>query len=291
MNSKLSMITSMLIFGTIGIFVEYINMPSGVIAAVRGFVGAAIIFLFMLITRQRFDFAAIRKNLILLIASGAAIGFNWILRFEAYNKAGVPVATVCYYMAPIFVIVVSPFLLKERLSAKKVVCVAVALVGMMLVAGLFNSGTANLGGILLGLGAAALYASAIIMNKFLGELSAYEKTLIQLLVAAITVTPYAAIAGGEIDLRPVAIAMLAIVGIVHTGIAYTLYFGSMKKLKAQNVAILSYIDPASAIILSMIIAAILSKPLPAVTEIVGAVLIIGAAFVSEVSFKKKNEQN
>lgn len=290
MNAKLSMITSMLIFGTIGIFVGYINMPSGVIAASRGFIGALVIGLFMLVTKQKVSLAAIRKKLLLLIVSGAAIGFNWILLFEAYNATGVPVATVCYYMAPIFVIIASPFVLKERLSAKKALCVAIALAGMVLVAGVFDSDRTDFGGILLGLGAAVLYAAVILMNKFLGELSAYEKTLIQLVVSAVTVTPYAAIVGGKITVNTVAVILLVAVGVVHTGFAYTLYFGSMKKLKAQNVAILSYIDPASAIILSVILALITSSQLPKAEEIIGAVLIIGAALVSEVKFKG-DEQN
>lgn len=290
MNAKLSMIISMLVFGTIGIFVNRIDMPSGVIAAVRGFVGAAVIILFMLLTGHKTDFKAIKKKLLLLIASGAAIGFNWILLFEAYNATGIPVATVCYYMAPIFVIIASPFVLKEKVSSKQWICVAIAIGGMTLVANLFESGKGNFTGILLGLGAATLYASVILMNKFLGELSAYEKTAAQLLVAAITVTPYAAIVGGKISLDAVSLSLMATVGIVHTGIAYTLYFGCMKKLKAQNVAILSYIDPASAIILSVIISKIMSEPLPSSNEIIGAVLIIGAALVSEVNFGK-NEKN
>ena len=291
MNAKLSMIISMLVFGTIGIFVDGIDMPSGVIAAVRGFMGAAVIILFMFITKRKPDFKAIKKKLLLLIVSGAAIGFNWILLFEAYNATGIPVATVCYYMAPIFVIVASPFVLKERVSLKQWACVAAAIAGMMLVANLFEAGSGNFTGILLGLGAATLYASVILMNKFLGELSAYEKTVAQLLVAAITVTPYAAIVGGKVALNAVSVSLMATVGIVHTGIAYTLYFGCMKKLKDKNVAILSYIDPASAIILSVIIAKIMREPLPSDNEIIGAVLIIGAALVSEVSFKKRTKND
>lgn len=283
MNAKLSMALSMLIFGTIGIFVQYIDMPSGVIAAARGFIGMLIIGIVMPITRQKPNFKTIKKKLPLLLISGAAIGFNWILLFEAYRHTGIPVATVCYYMAPIFVIMASPFILKEKPGTRQLLCIAAALVGAVLVSGVLQADSSKLMGILMGIGAAILYASVILMNKFLGELSAYEKTAIQLGAAAITVTPYALLAGGKMTVNTTAVLLLAVVGVVHTGLAYTMYFGAIKKLKAQTVAILSYIDPASAILLSAMILGQSPDPV----ELIGALLIIGAAFISEVQFKNK----
>ncbi len=272
----------MLIFGTVGIFVKYINMPSGIIAMVRGFTGMLIIFAAMKISRQKINFFAVKEKLFLLILSGAVMGFNWILLFESYNYTTVAVATVCYYMAPIFVIIASPFILKERLTSKKLVCVAVALVGSVLVSGVLKTRVSGLKGILLALGAAALYATVVLINKFLSNLSAYEKTAIQLGAAAVTVSPYAIYTMGDLKFNNVSILLLAIVGVVHTGFAYSLYFGAIPKLKAQTVAILSYIDPSSAVLLS----AIILKEKISVLELIGAVLIIGAAAISEIQFKK-----
>ena len=283
MNSKLSMIASMIIFGTIGIFVEYIAMPSGVVAAVRGIVGMLVLLITMLLRKKAPDKAAIKRRLPIIIASGAAIGFNWIFLFEAYRHTGVPVATVCYYMAPIIVIALSPLLFKEKLGVKKIICVAVALVGAVAVSGVLQADTSKITGILSGLGAAVLYASVVIMNKFLADVPALERTTLQLGAAGFTVLPYALLTMGEISFRPLPVALLLIVGVFHTGFAYTMYFGAVSKLKGQTVAILSYIDPASAIFLS----AIFLSQTPTLIEAVGAVLIIGAAFVGEVSFKKK----
>lgn len=282
MNAKLSMIVSMLIFGTVGIFVKYINMPSGLIAMVRGFVGMLVIAAAMKLGRQKINFFAIKKKLLLLILSGAVMGFNWILLFESYNYTTVAVATVCYYMAPIFVIIVSPFILKESLSGKKVGCVAIALIGSVLVSGVLKTGVSGLRGIFLALGAAALYAAVVVINKFLTDLSAYEKTMIQLGSAAVTVAPYALSTMGDIEYSTASLALLFVVGVVHTGLAYALYFGAIPKLRAQTVAILSYIDPSSAVLLS----AVILREKISVYELIGALLIIGAAFVSEVQFKK-----
>lgn len=287
MNSKLSMIASMIIFGTIGIFVEYIAMPSGVIAAFRGIVGMLVLVIAMAVSKNKPDKAVIKKRLPVIIASGAAIGFNWILLFEAYRHTGVPVATVCYYMAPIIVIAFSPLFFKERLGLKKIICVAVALLGAVAVSGVLQADTSKLTGILLGLGAAVLYASVVIMNKFLADVPSLERTAFQLGVAGFTVLPYAILTMGEINVNPLSIGLLFVIGIFHTGFAYTMYFGAVSKLKGQTVAILSYIDPASAILLS----ALFLSQTPTALEALGAVLIIGAAFVGEVSFKRKKLKN
>lgn len=283
MNSRLSMIASMVIFGTIGIFVEFISMPSGLIAAFRGIVGMAVLLITMAVTKRKPDKAVIKKRLWVIIFSGAAIGFNWILLFEAYRHTGVPVATVCYYMAPIIVIAFSPVFFKERLGIKKIICVAVALVGAVAVSGVLQADTSKLAGIFMGLGAAVLYASVVIMNKFLADVPSLERTAFQLGVAGFTVLPYALITMGDVVFNPVSLALLFVVGVFHTGFAYTMYFGAVSKLKGQTVAILSYIDPASAILLS----ALFLSQTPTLYEAVGAVLIIGAAFVGEVSFREK----
>ena len=135
---KLKLITSMLIFSTIGIFVNYIDLPSGFIAFVRGAIGAVCLILFALVSRSAISKAEIKNNFLLLVISGAAIGFNWIFLFESYKYAGVPIGTLCYYMAPVFIIVASPFLLKERFTLKKLFSIILALGGMVFVSGIIG---------------------------------------------------------------------------------------------------------------------------------------------------------
>lgn len=282
LKEKLSMILSMVIFGTIGIFVELIALPSGLIAAFRGITGALVILMVMLIKKHKPNFANIKKKLWLLILSGVAIGFNWILLFEAYRHTGIPVATVCYYTAPVIVMALSPFILKEKLRFRQIVCILLALCGIVAVSGVLQGGASKIFGVALGLGAAVLYASVVLMNKFMGEVSAYEKTAIQLMSAGIVVLPYAVYTSTDISFNAKSLGLLLIVGIVHTGFAYLLYFDAVKKLKAQTVAIFSYIDPASAIILS----AIIFMQIPKGFEIMGALLIMCSAFFSEINFTK-----
>ncbi len=282
--AKLEMTASMVIFGTIGIFVHYIPLPSSMLALVRGIVGVVFLLLVVVSTKKRISLSAIKRNLWILIPSGIAIGINWILLFEAYHYTTVATATLCYYLAPVFVVLISPLMLKERLTVKKIFCSLVALGGMVFVSGILETGVQDLSelkGILFGLGAALFYATVVLLNKKLKEISAYDKTIVQLGVSVVVLLPYTLLTQ-SIDLSilsPRILVLLLIVGIVHTGMAYALYFGSMKELKAQTVAIFSYIDPVVAILLS---ALFLQQGL-GLTGIIGAVMILGATFVSETA--------
>ena len=289
-SSKISLASAMVVFGTIGLFVRNIDMPSSIIAFIRGSVGALFLILFCLMTKKKFSFSAVKEKLLLLCLSGGAIGVNWILLFEAYRYTTVATATLCYYMAPIFVIVMSSFIYKEKLTAKKICCTLAALVGMVFVSGVAETGIGSIGdmrGVLFGVMAAVFYSSVVLMNKSLGSVPAYDKTIVQLLGAAIVILPYciATVDIGELAFDRNSIIMLSIVSIVHTGISYTAYFGSMKNLQSQTIAIMSYIDPIVAVILS----AVFLKEKMTVLGIVGAVMILSATFLSEVNLKKRTK--
>lgn len=285
--SKLCLILAMTIFSTIGIFRRYIPLSSGMLAAVRGIVGTIFLLLVFFAKKENFHADTIKKNLLLLLLSGCFIGINWIFLFESYRYTTVATATLCYYMAPIFVMLVSPFLFKENMSIKKGLCIISALIGMVFVSGILTEVPVNnisqdsqLKGIVFGLLAAAFYASVILLNKKISGVGAYEKTIFQLGSAAITILPYVLLTESfeAMNLTPNILVLIIFVGIVHTGIAYTLYFHSMGDLKAQTIALYSYIDPILAIILSAIILKEHMHPL----AIIGAVLILGAAMISEM---------
>ena len=274
---------SMLIFGTIGVFRRYIPLPSAFLAFTRGIFGGLCILLLMRFRKKGGREVLARRDLLMLVVSGALIGFNWMLLFEAYNHTTVAVATLCYYMAPTIVILLSPIIFRERLTVKKAVCAAVAVAGMVLVSGVPGESGApevSVPGILLGLGAAAIYAAVMIMNKKIKGVDTWQKTSVQLLSAGLAMVPYLLLTGGfsTEGFSVSAAVLLLVVGIVHTGIAYALYFGSMDGLRVQTVAILSYIDPVSALLFS---AFLLREPLSPL-NILGAIMIIGSALVSEI---------
>lgn len=276
----------MLIFGSIGIFVRNIDLSSSQIALVRGFIGCIFLLAACLIMKQKLSLAAIRRNLILLILSGSGIGFNWILLFQAYKYTTIANATLSYYFAPVFIMFLSPLILKERLTAIKACCILAAAAGMFCIMG--NSGgtgAGNIIGIGYGLSAAALYAAVVITNKFLKGLSGLETTLIQLGSATLVLLPYTLLTEKIriFSLDAKSTVLLIVVGIIHTGFAYLLYFTAMRHLDGQTIAVFSYIDPISAIILSSIL---FQEPM-SLLQILGGILILGATLISELSGRRR----
>ncbi len=287
-KSLLMLISSMLIFGTIGVFRRFIPLPSATLACVRGLIGGIFLVLVVLIKKHSLKLSFSARQVLLFALTGVLLGLNWILLFESYNYTSVAVGTLCYYMEPTIVILLSPLLFREKLTPKKLICAAVSLIGIALVSGIADVssvGARDVKGILLGLGAAVLYSAVVIMNKKNPSDDAYGKTIIELLSAAVVLLPYVIVSGGivGVEVGTTALIMTAVVAVVHTGVAYALYFGSMAALPSQTVAVMSYIDPVFAVILS----ATLLKEKITVYALVGAIMIIGAAVAYEVEVKKK----
>ena len=275
--NKLRVVASMLIFGTVGIFVERLAFPSAFIALFRAVCGTLVLLLYAAFSRKRLTAKNIFSNILLLLPSGVFLGLNWVFLFEAYRYAGVPFATLCYYMAPVFVILLTPIFFNKRSSAVKNACAVVAVAGMVLLTGVQSFG--HWYGILFGLGAALLYALIIILTSKVRGATPLEMTVFQLGISALVLLPYVLY---KYDLRSLdfdtqSIIILLILGIVHTGIAYLLYFGGANKLSPQTVAVCSYIDPVCAIAIS----SVLSRTMLTVPELIGAVMILGAALVAD----------
>ena len=282
-NSRRSLrmfVASMLIFGTIGVFRRYIPCSSAFLAFARGVTGGLFLLLFVRLGKKGGREKIPLRTFLWLAVSGAVMGINWILLFEAFNYTTVGIATLCYYMQPVIVTLLSPLIFREKLTLKKTLCAAAAILGMVLISGVIGGTPAGSPrGILLGLGAAVFYSIVVIMNKKAPGLNAYRKTTIQLLSAGLTMVPYMLLNGGTgiAGIGPTGILLLLAVCLIHTGLAYVLYFGSMDGLRAQSAAILSYIDPVTAFLLS---ALLLREPL-SLPGIIGAVMIILSAVISE----------
>lgn len=279
--ARLKLIVVMLLFGTIGIFVRTISMPSSIIALVRGIIGSIFLLLVVFARRTGIDMSAVKRNWWKLLLSGGCIGVNWILLFEAYRFTTVATATLCYYLQPVIVVLGSALVLKEKLSIRKLLCVLVAILGMIPVSGVLESipTAGEVTGILLATGAALLYGINILTNKTMQGLSPFDMTIFCMITATLTLLPYTLLTEdwSAIVWEPQSLLLLLVVGIIHTGVAYALYYSALEKMKAQEVAIYGYIDPICAILLS---ALLLSEPLT-VGIVIGAVMILGATYISE----------
>ncbi len=251
------LILSMTIFGTIGLFVRNIPAASGELALYRAILAAVLIGVYFLVTGQKIPFRTIQKEIPLLLASGAAMSINWILLFEAYKYTTVSAATLSYYFAPVIVTAVCPFLFHEKLTSKQIVCFLMSTLGLVMITGVGDVGKSgtDLIGILFGLGAAVFYAAVILLNKFIKNVEGIHRTFLQFIAAILTLIPYVAVSGGVTlgSLDGLGWLCLLIVGLVHTGVTYCLYFSSLKELPGQKAALLSYIDPLVAVLVSVLL--------------------------------------
>ncbi|WPC79248.1 DMT family transporter [Bacillus halotolerans] len=280
MKSSIQFILSMIIFGTIGLVVRYIDLSSSETAFLSSSIGFLFLTLVFINKRKSFSWQKIKSCGIFLFLSGIALGGNWIFLYQSYEYTTLTNATLGYYFAPVFVMLLSPIFLKEKLSFKKLICIFVAVLGMMFIVGngVSASGREDLIGIILGLIAAAFYAALMLLNKFIKEMNRLEVTIIQLLVTALILLPYVLITEGlnMLSVSSSSIPFIIFLGIVNTGIGFWLFFSGMEKLKGQSIAVLSYVDPFVAILISGLI---LQEQFT-LLQIIGGVLLLGSTFAS-----------
>lgn len=286
-NARVMMVVSMAAFGTLGLFVRHISVSSGELALYRAILAAVLLGVWFLISGQRIDFRAIGRELPLLLLSGVAMGFNWILLFQAYKYTTVSVATLSYYFAPVIVTLACPILFREKMGAKQWICFAMSTVGIALITGTgdLSQGSSHLVGILFGLGAAVLYATVILLNKFIKGVAGLQRTFLQFLAAIAVLVPYVACTSGVTlgTMDGMGWICLLVVGLVHTGVTYCLYFSSLKELPGQEAAILSYIDPLVAVLISVFA---LGEDM-GLWQLIGGVLILGFTLWNELPSRKK----
>lgn len=281
LSPRLMLIASMAIFGTLGPFVRNIAVSSGELALYRAILALVVIGASLVITKQDMSLSNIKKELPFLLVSGVAMGFNWILLFEAYKYTTVSVATLSYYFAPVLVIIVCPILFKEKMTTKQLICFAMSTLGLVLITGIGSAGNGkDIIGICFGLGAAILYATVILLNKFIKNIEGIQRTFWQFSSAILVLIPYVLMTSGVTlgSLNAFGWVNLLIVGFVHTGLTYCMYFSSLKELPGQKAAILSYIDPLVAVLISV---TVLGEAM-SLWQVIGGILIMGFTLWNEI---------
>lgn len=280
-------ITAVVLYGTIGLFLRHVSIPSEIVAMCRGIIGSAFILSYLKSRKQHLDWKAIRRNMKWLLIAGICLGLNWVFLFAAYMQTTVAVASLCNYMAPITVILIAPLALRERLDKRKLPCVAAAFIGIVLVSGVWNGSVGSVSGVVMGLAAAVCFVVIVICNRKLREIPALDKTVIQLAISAVTILPYVLVRNLDSPLEwdAQSVLIILILGLLHTGIAYCLYFSGMGSLPVQTVAILGYLEP----VVSVLCSAFFLHEAMGAAGWIGAVLIIGATIVSESMKEVEND--
>ncbi|NLC66288.1 MAG: EamA family transporter [Clostridium sp.] len=284
-NAKLNIIVSMLIWGSIGVFVREITLSSIEIAFLRAFIGSMFLIIVILLKRIKLDKKLLKKNIVFLILSGMALAANWFLLFEAMKYTTISNAILSYYFAPIFIVLFSAILFKEKITFKNIFYLLISITGLFIIMksdGLeVGNGFNHIKGILYGLSGAIVYAIIVILNKYIKGLSGVHTTVLQLLIASISLTPFIFKNSGYkfLALNNKMWFFILTLGIVHTGVAYLLYFSAIKNVKGKSIAILSYLDPIVAVLTAFIF---LQESMNKF-QIFGALLILVSSYLSEIT--------
>lgn len=289
---KIQFVLSMIIFGTMGLIVRYIDLPSSETALLSSSIGCLFLIVVLFMRKRTITWKLVKANGCILFFSGIALGGNWMFLYQAYDHTTLTNATLGYYFAPVFVMILSPFILKEQLPVKKITCIGIAIIGMLMIVGngVSASGTEDLLGIFFGLLAAACYAALMLLNKFIRLMGRLEITIIQLGITALLLLPYVFLTEGfgVFGVSRSSVPFIIILGIVNTGIGFWLFFSGMEKLKGQSIAMLSYVDPFVAILIS----AVILREHMTIVQILGGALLLGSTFISEnkvIKFPKRGK--
>ena len=277
---RIKYITAVIIYGTIGVFLRYITVPEELVAMARGIIGSVFILLYLRIQKQSVSPDAIRQNRVTLLISGVLLGLNWVFLFAAYVTTTVAIASLCNYMAPLIVVLVAPFVLKEKLNKRKLPFILTAFLGIVLVSGISGSNGANPRGVLYGLLAALCFVGIVLCNRRMTDISPYDRSVIQLALSAVTICPFviAKVAGSKLTFDTRTVLIILMLGVVHTGFAYCLYFSGMASLPVQTVAVLGYIEPAVSVLCSFFFL----REHMGIAGWTGAILILASAVISEL---------
>lgn len=281
MKYYLMFVAAMLIFGSNGVFASMLDMSGAQLVLMRTLIGGAVLLIIILISRSRTPKEVLIREKWRLLFAGVCLGANWALLFEAYNLMNVSLATLTYYTAPVLVLVLAPFVLKERQNSLAYVGMLVVVVGMLLVVGTdFGEGGVTVTGLVVGLGSAVFYAMLMLVNKKISGVSGLNLTFIEIIIAAVILLPYVFATSGGVPLPIDARGIFALLFLctVNTGFACWLYFSSMNRLPAKAVALMGYFDPVSALVFS---AVFLDERLSTV-QFIGAVLVLAGALVGQL---------
>lgn len=293
-KERLKLILISATFGTVGLFTHFIPLSSAAIVFYRALLGGTFIVVMMKMSGKDINIKSMRDNLAVLVLTGFFMALNWVLQFEAFKVSSVAIGTVCYNMMPIFLLIIASFVFNEKITLKSGLCILIATIGVILVSNVVNVGIKSneVLGCVYGILGAIFYALIVTFNRKLNQIETHDKVVFQFAFSALIMAIYV----GFIEKKSflidnslpqneivVGVVCMLILSFFHTGFCYVHYFNAVSRLKAETVAILTYIDPVVALFLSYFV---LKENMTAL-QFLGAVLILGSTLFNELSKTSK----
>ncbi len=267
---------SVLLFGFAGLFGKWVDLPALGIAFGRVFFSSISLGLYLLLTKQSFKVAS-RKDLGLLLFSGAILALHWWSIFESIRVSTVAIGSITFSTFPLFVTFAEPLAAREKLKARNVILALVILAGVIITVPEFSLENDTFKGILIGMISPVAYTVHTMLTK--GLVRRYTGTLISFYeqsTAALVLLPFVLSLGARPSAKD--LVLLLVFGTVTTAFAHTLFISSLKDIPARLAGVCSSLETVYAIIFALI----LLGEVPSAREAAGAVIILGAVIYAQL---------
>jgi len=264
-----------IIWGSNGVIVNSVPYDAYAIAFFRVLFASLTLLPIVLLTRKPEMMSAARSWRVML-SLGLLLALGWTLLFHSMKLITIANAVLLNYTAPIFVALLAPLFLKEKLNKSTLLALAISVAGIAVISYQQNLQISdlNLLGVILGLLAGLAYAGFIIASK--KALSSFSSQVIAFYsysVASIFLFPF--VIGTEFSSDLTSWMLLLVLGIFNTGFAVTLYLKGLAMIKAQKAVVLTYLEPASAVVFGFLFLS--QQPTPHM--LVGGFLILIAGYI------------
>jgi drug/metabolite transporter (DMT)-like permease len=234
------------IWGSNGVIVNWVPLNAYAIAFFRVLFASLTLLPIVLLTQRRETVEAARAWRSLL-ALGVLLALGWGFLFQSMKLIAIANAVLLNYMAPIFVALLAPIFLKEKIEKITIIALATSMGGMIMISQQsLQSGNLNLGGVVFGLLAGLAYAGFIILSKrAVANLSSRTVAFYAYSATVIFLSP--SLIGVNLSMNMASWILLIVLGVTNTAFAVTLYLKGLRLIKAQKAVVFTYLEPVSAV--------------------------------------------
>ena len=272
---------SMAIFGSIGFFTIQTGIPAIELVFVRCVFATLFLSLLWYVTGGHKKEQWSKKEVLQTCLAGVFLVLNWVFLFKAFEVMAISLSITIYNLAPIFVLILGTFILKEKLSIQGLLAIIICFIGSILIVEIKNFQSIDLflnSGFIWALLSAICYALLMLTSKSVKKLSAYTMTFVQTAIGIVILLPLCEFSVFQ-GLSTSNWLYILGTGLIHTGFVYYLFFDSIRHLPTFIVSVLTFVDPLVAILLDIIILSFN----PSILQIAGMVLIfVGILYTMKI---------
>lgn len=283
--NRIKLVLVMIIWGSLGVFTRSIPLSALSLAFLRAFIALPVLFVVMKMKKAD---KVKWQQLIPYIISGVLLGFGWLSLFYGFKHTSISSAVMIYNMCPVYVMIAAPLVLKETISKIQIAVIFISFFGLFLIVGHDLSEGSGYVGLALSAVSGVFYAVIVLINRSIKtRVDNQTATFAQILTAMIVLLPFVLIDGNiftVVHLNVVAVTYTVLLGVLHTGVAYTLFFSLYAHMKSVEIVSYSFLEPLFGILFSVIfVGETLTFP-----QIIGGILILGSTYIGEMLKDRKS---